>query len=115
MVMQLKLHAADANQKQEFCFLTNQNDANKGPIQDNPNRDPQAQRERFVSELIHEFTNAVTAVIGYSELALHEIERSHPAREWLEKIKNHTKQLASLVRKLTALSSRAKRPSNDEC
>jgi len=53
--------------------------------------------------------------LGYSELALHEMERSHPAREWLEKIKNHTKQLASLIRKLAALSSRTKRVTNDEC
>jgi len=95
-------------------FLTNQNDANKGPIHDNADREPQGQREKFVSELIHEFTNAVTAVIGYSELALHEIERSPPAREWLEKIKNHTKQLAALIRKLTALSPGAKRATNDE-
>jgi len=43
------------------------------------------------------------------------MERSHPAREWLEKIKNHTKQLASLIRKLAALSSRTKRVTNDEC
>src|SRR5262249_13744572 len=95
--------------------LTNQNDDNKGPIHDKANREPQGRREQFVSELIHEFTNAVTAVIGYSELALHEIERSHPARTWLEKIKNHTNQLAALVRKLTALSSGAKRATNDEC
>ena len=70
---------------------------------------------KFVRDLIHEFTNAVTAVIGNSEVALQEIERCHPAREWLEKIKNHAKQLASLVRKLTALSSGAKRVSDDEC
>ncbi len=67
--------------------MTNQNDANKGPIHDNANQESHGKHERFVSELIHEFTHAVKAVIGYSELALHEIERSHPARAWLEKIK----------------------------
>lgn len=95
--------------------MTKHDDNKNGPIHDNANQESQGKREQFVSELIHEFTNAVTAVIGYSELALHEIERSHPAREWLEKIKNHTKQLASLVGKLTALSSSSKRVTGDEC
>ena len=95
--------------------MTKNDCTEKGPTNDNANQESQRKREQFCRDLIHEFTNAVTAVIGYSELALHEIERSHPAREWLEKIKNHTKQLASLVRKLTALSSGAKRATNDEC
>ena len=94
--------------------MTKNDCTGNGPIENNANQESQGKREQFVSELIHEFTNAVTAVIGYSELALHEIERSHPAREWLEKIKNHTKQLASLVRKLTDLSSKTKRVTNDE-
>ena len=58
---------------------------------------------RLTTELIHEFTNSLTAVIGYSELALHAIEDSHPAREWLEKIRNHTKQLGTLLHKLLVL------------
>ena len=58
---------------------------------------------RFTSELIHDFTNMLTAVIGYSELALHAIEDSHPAREWLEKIRKHTKELGALLHKLIVL------------
>ena len=58
---------------------------------------------RFTSELIQEFTNMLTAVIGYSELALHAIEDSHPAREWLEKIRKHTRELRALLHKLIAL------------
>ena len=58
---------------------------------------------RFTSELTHEFTNMLTAVIGYSELALHAIEDSHPAREWLEKIRKHTRELGALLHKLIAL------------
>jgi len=95
--------------------LTKHDDSKNGPIHENANQESHGKRDQFVSELIHEFTNAVTAVIGYSELALHDIECSHPAWTWLEKIKNHTTQLASLVRKLTALSSSAKRVTNDEC
>ena len=95
--------------------MTKNNYTGKGPTDDSANQESQRKREQFCRDLIHEFTNAVTAVIGYSELALHEMEHSHPAREWLEKIKNHTKQLASLVRKLTSLSSRTKPVTNDEC
>ena len=95
--------------------MTKNDYTGKGPIGGNANQESQRKREQLCRDLIHEFANAITAVIGYSELALHEIERSHPAREWLEKIKNHTKQLASLVRKLTSLSSGTKRVTNDEC
>jgi hypothetical protein len=70
---------------------------------------------RGAEPLIREFTNTVNAVSGYSELALHEIVRPHSAGEWLEKIKNHTKQAVSLVRWLTVLSSGAKRAPSDEC
>jgi len=44
----------------------------------------------------------VTAVIGYSELALHAIEDSHPAREWLERIRKHASALGALLHKLIA-------------
>jgi len=85
--------------------LTKNDYTDKGPIDGNANQESQRKREQLCRDLIHEFTNAVTAVIGYSELALHEMERSHPAREWLEKIKNHTKQIAFLLRKLMVSSS----------
>ncbi len=58
---------------------------------------------RSIGELIHEFTNLITAVTGYSELALHAIEDSHPAREWLEKLRRHTRELGALLEKLIAL------------
>ena len=64
-------------------------------------------REEFFKGLIHEFTNMLTAVIGYSELALDTIEHSHPARSWLEKIRSHTKELSLMVRKLTALNQKS--------
>jgi signal transduction histidine kinase len=54
-------------------------------------------REQLISELIHEFTNTITAVIGYSELALHAVEESHPARQWLEKTRRNTSQLGLLL------------------
>jgi hypothetical protein len=58
-------------------------------------------REEFLKGLIHEFTNML------SKLALERIEHSHPARSWLEKICNHTKELSLMVRKLTALNQKS--------
>jgi len=81
-------------------FLTKHEDKNEQPIYKDANHERSI---RFTSELIHEFTNMLTAVIGYSELALHAIEDSHPAREWLEKIRKHTRELGALLRKLIAL------------
>ena len=69
--------------------------------------DGRISREEFFKGLIHEFANMLTAVIGYSELALETIEHSHPARSWLEKIRSHTKELSLMVRKLTALNQKS--------
>jgi hypothetical protein len=45
--------------------------------------DKRISREEFFKGLFHEFTNMLTAVIGYSELALNTIERStRPVAGW---------------------------------
>ncbi len=80
--------------------MTKYEDKNELPIFKDANHERPI---RFTSELIHEFTNMLTAEIGYSELALHAIEDSHPAREWLEKIRKHTRELGALLHKLIAL------------
>ena len=80
--------------------MTKYEDKNELPIFKDANHERPI---RFTSELIHEFTNMLTAVIGYSELALHAIEDSHPAREWLEKIRKHTRELGALLHKSIAL------------
>ena len=49
----------------------------------------------------------LTAVIGYSELALEAVEHSHPVRNWLEKIRSHTKELSLMVRKLITLNQKS--------
>lgn len=87
--------------------MTKYENKNEKSASTDANFERAVRREQFLSALIHEFTNMVTAVIGYSELALHAIEDSHPARGWLEKIGCHTKQLGSLVRKLTALNQKS--------
>jgi len=60
-------------------------------------------------QFVHDFTNMATAVIGYSELALHAIEESHPACEWVEKIRKQTTKLAHLATKVMALKQKAQR------
>lgn len=80
--------------------MTKHEDKNEQPLCKEANHERSI---RFTSELIHEFTNMLTAVIGYSELALHAIEHSHPAREWLEKIRKHTRDLSALLHKLIVL------------
>lgn len=89
--------------------MTKHNDNNEEALCKDANHEPARRPDQFFTELLHEFTNMVTAVIGYSELALHAIEDSHPAREWLEKIRSQTKQLASLVRKFMDLRQKSQR------
>lgn len=89
--------------------MTKHDENNGEPLFREANHEAAGRHDQFLTELVHEFTNMVTAVIGYSELALHTIEDSHPAREWLEKIRSQTKQLASLVRKLMDLKQRSQR------
>lgn len=89
--------------------MTKHNDNNEEALFKDANHEPAGRPDQFFTELVHEFTNMVTAVIGYSELALHAIEDSHPAREWLEKIRSQTKQLASLVRKFMDLRQKSQR------
>ena len=87
--------------------MTNYENKNEESASKDANYERATRREQFLAELVHEFTNMVTAVIGYSELAIHAIEDSHPARGWLEKIRSHTRQLAFLVQKLSALNQKS--------
>lgn len=89
--------------------MTKHNDNHEEALCKDANHEPAGRPEPFFTELLHEFTNMVTAVIGYSELALHAIEDSHPAREWLVKIRSQTKQLASWVRKFMDLRRKSQR------
>ena len=87
--------------------MTKHNKNNEEALCKDANHEPVARPDQFFTELVHEFTNMVTAIIGYSEQAIHAIEDSHPAREWLEKIRSQTKQLASLARKFMDLRQKS--------
>ncbi len=81
-------------------FLTKHEDKNEQLLFKDANHERPI---RFTSELIHEFRIMLAAVIGYSESALHGIEDSHPAREWLEKIRKHPSELRALLHKLIVM------------
>jgi signal transduction histidine kinase len=81
-------------------FLTKHEDKNEQLLFKDANHERPI---RFTSELIHEFRIMLAARIGYSELALHAIEDSHPAREWLEKIRKHPSELGALLHKLIVM------------
>ena len=86
--------------------MTKYEDENGRPCAEQANHG-RISREEFFKRLIHEFTNMLTAVLGYSELALETIEHSHPAGSWLEKIRSHTKELSLMVRKLITLNQKS--------
>ena len=86
--------------------MTKYEDEKGKPRAEQPNHG-RISREEFFSGFIHEFTNMLTAVLGYSELALETIEHSHPAGSWLEKIRSHTKELSLMVRKLITLNQKS--------
>lgn len=81
-------------------------DKNEKCASEDANHERAARREQFITELVHEFTNVVTAVAGHCELALHEIEDSHAARGWLEQTRSHTKQLPLRLLKLTTVNKK---------
>lgn len=86
--------------------MTKYDDEKEKPCAEQANHE-RISRDDFFKGLIHEFTNMLTAVIGYSELALETIEHSHPARGWLEKIRSHTKERSLTVRELTTLNQKS--------
>jgi hypothetical protein len=61
---------------------------------------------RLAGGVAHDFSNIMSAVLGYSEMALMELPENHPVAEKLQIIRDAGEKAASLTRQLLAFSSR---------
>jgi PAS domain S-box-containing protein len=59
---------------------------------------------RLASGVAHDFNNLLTAMVGFADLALNQLETGHPARPDVEEIGVAGKSAASLTRQLLAFS-----------
>jgi PAS domain S-box-containing protein len=61
---------------------------------------------RLAGGIAHDFSNALTIIAGYGELALGELSQGHPARENVEHVMQSVESAVSLTRQLIAFSHR---------
>jgi two-component system cell cycle sensor histidine kinase/response regulator CckA len=59
---------------------------------------------RLAGGIAHDLNNALTAIAGYSELALGEVAADHPARPDVEEIRRAAERAGSVTRQLLAFS-----------
>ena len=59
---------------------------------------------RLAGGVAHDFNNLLTAILGYSDLVLEELEPGHPARADVEQMRRAGESAASLTRQLLAFS-----------
>jgi two-component system cell cycle sensor histidine kinase/response regulator CckA len=61
---------------------------------------------RLAGGVAHDFNNMLTAILGYTELALHSVEPTSPLRHYLEEIRTAGRRSADLTRQLLAFARR---------
>jgi len=61
---------------------------------------------RLAGGVAHDFNNLVTAILGFSELALRQMPEHHPTREHLDEIRKAGTSASNLIRQLLAFSKR---------
>jgi two-component system cell cycle sensor histidine kinase/response regulator CckA len=59
---------------------------------------------RLAAGIAHDFNNLLTAILGYSELVLDDIDGGTPSRQHVEEIQKAAQRAASLTRELLAFS-----------
>ena len=63
--------------------------------------------------IAHDFNNMLVSVLGFSDLALHELEPGHPARELVEQIELGSRRAAALVQQVLTFAGKAERASKE--
>jgi two-component system, cell cycle sensor histidine kinase and response regulator CckA len=61
---------------------------------------------RLAGGVAHDFNNVLTAIMGYSELMLSEVEEDTPMREYVTEVRKAGSRAVALVRQLLAFSRR---------
>lgn len=61
---------------------------------------------KLAGGVAHDFNNFLTAILGYSQLALAQLDPAHPIRKDLEEISRTTEYAAALARQLLAIGRR---------
>lgn len=61
---------------------------------------------RFTGGIAHDFNNYLTAIAGFSQIALMQIDSNHPLKQYLETILDSTEKASSLTKQLLAFSRR---------
>ncbi|MCX7718391.1 MAG: response regulator [Candidatus Sumerlaeaceae bacterium] len=58
--------------------------------------------------IAHDFNNLLTSILGNTDLALADLPRDHPVREYLESVETAARRAAELCRQMLAYSGRGK-------
>lgn len=61
---------------------------------------------RLAGGLAHDFNNLLTGILGYSQLAMDSLGKDHPAREFVEIIKQTGERASELTKRLLSFSRR---------
>src|SRR5581483_11909230 len=59
---------------------------------------------RLAGGLAHDFNNVLTAIIGFSDMALQHLTVSHPSRSNIQEVRKAADRAAALTRQLLAFS-----------
>ena len=63
--------------------------------------------------IAHDFNNMLVSIMGFSDLALRELEKRHPARELVEQIELGSRRAAALVEQVLTFAGKARRANED--
>ena len=63
--------------------------------------------------IAHDFNNMLVSILGFSDLALRELEPRHPARKLVEQIELGSRRAAALVEQVLTFAGKARRANED--